>query len=228
MYSVLKKSQLLLLVLLAMVFFFDANPAQAWYMELTDVVGDIEVGTWYTQQINFHSDTGTDRLEDHFISVDYDETKVELAGVQFEDYWDDAEPFPNQIWDGGMLPYFDEDGKVTDLMGSEPLGYQHHFFPEAGDTLMATLYWDPLVTDEDVTVSEWTNGPNTDFITVYDINYCYPPDTMIPGEPAPGLLTQYRDLGANTDNLAPVPVPAAVWLLGSGLLGLIGIRRRKN
>jgi hypothetical protein len=25
---------------------------------------------------------------------------------------------------------------------------------------------------------------------------------------------------------SPVPVPAAVWLLGSGLLGLIGIRRR--
>lgn len=26
---------------------------------------------------------------------------------------------------------------------------------------------------------------------------------------------------------APIPVPAAVWLLGSGLLGLVGIRRRK-
>jgi len=26
----------------------------------------------------------------------------------------------------------------------------------------------------------------------------------------------------------PVPIPGAVWLLGSGLLGLIGIRRRKN
>jgi len=26
----------------------------------------------------------------------------------------------------------------------------------------------------------------------------------------------------------PVPVPAAAWLLGSGLLGLVGIRRRKN
>jgi hypothetical protein len=26
--------------------------------------------------------------------------------------------------------------------------------------------------------------------------------------------------------LAPVPIPAAVWLLGSGLVGLIGIRRR--
>jgi len=27
---------------------------------------------------------------------------------------------------------------------------------------------------------------------------------------------------------APVPVPAAVWLLGSGLLGLIGFRRKRN
>lgn len=26
---------------------------------------------------------------------------------------------------------------------------------------------------------------------------------------------------------APVPVPAAAWLLGSGLLGLIGVARRK-
>jgi hypothetical protein len=27
-------------------------------------------------------------------------------------------------------------------------------------------------------------------------------------------------------NAAPVPVPAAAWLLGSGVLGLIGLRRR--
>lgn len=29
-------------------------------------------------------------------------------------------------------------------------------------------------------------------------------------------------------NVSPVPVPAAVWLFGSGLLGLIGIARRKK
>ena len=28
--------------------------------------------------------------------------------------------------------------------------------------------------------------------------------------------------------LNPVPVPAAVWLFGSGLLGLVGIARRKK
>ncbi len=29
-------------------------------------------------------------------------------------------------------------------------------------------------------------------------------------------------------NVAPVPVPGAVWLLGSGLLGLLGVRRRNR
>ena len=31
---------------------------------------------------------------------------------------------------------------------------------------------------------------------------------------------------ANLDSLAPVPVPAAVWLFGSGLVGLMGMRRK--
>jgi hypothetical protein len=30
-----------------------------------------------------------------------------------------------------------------------------------------------------------------------------------------------------TGDYSPIPVPAAVWLLGSGLLGLVGMRRRK-
>jgi hypothetical protein len=34
--------------------------------------------------------------------------------------------------------------------------------------------------------------------------------------------------GAVITEITPVPVPAAVWLLASGLLGLVGIRRRRN
>jgi hypothetical protein len=32
---------------------------------------------------------------------------------------------------------------------------------------------------------------------------------------------------AGTPNPVPTPIPAAAWLFGSGLLGLVGIRRRK-
>lgn len=39
----------------------------------------------------------------------------------------------------------------------------------------------------------------------------------------------FRDLnGAFAWELRPVPVPAAVWLFGSGLIGLIGVARRKK
>ncbi|MES2366828.1 MAG: hypothetical protein V4563_13200 [Pseudomonadota bacterium] len=48
----------------------------------------------------------------------------------------------------------------------------------------------------------------------------------------PGLFgsLRYNDSGIalNTTGVAPVPVPAAAWLFGSGLLGLIGISRRKT
>ena len=45
-----------------------------------------------------------------------------------------------------------------------------------------------------------------------------------------GLDAQERPIFGNTIavDLAPVPVPAAVWLFGSGLLGLVGIARRKQ
>ena len=31
---------------------------------------------------------------------------------------------------------------------------------------------------------------------------------------------------AGTDHVSPVPIPGAVWLLGAGLIGLVGVRRR--
>jgi hypothetical protein len=44
-------------------------------------------------------------------------------------------------------------------------------------------------------------------------------------------VTQCTDTGTGTDacpTVTAVPVPAAVWLFGSGLLGLVGIARRKK
>lgn len=38
----------------------------------------------------------------------------------------------------------------------------------------------------------------------------------------------FNDMVLMVESVQPVPVPAAVWLFGSGLLGLIGIARRKR
>jgi hypothetical protein len=39
-----------------------------------------------------------------------------------------------------------------------------------------------------------------------------------------GELIIYKE--GSSSVMAPVPVPAAVWLLGSGILSLVGLRRR--
>jgi hypothetical protein len=45
---------------------------------------------------------------------------------------------------------------------------------------------------------------------------------------APGTIAWYDHKRAPAEPIAaPVPVPAAVWLLGSGLLGLFGFRRKR-
>ena len=41
-------------------------------------------------------------------------------------------------------------------------------------------------------------------------------------------IGRYYQLGLNGQDLSVVPIPSALWLLGSGLIGLIGCRRRKG
>lgn len=47
---------------------------------------------------------------------------------------------------------------------------------------------------------------------------------MAAGGPFPGFNASFNLTGT----LTPVPIPAAVWLFGSGLLGLVGIARRRK
>lgn len=49
------------------------------------------------------------------------------------------------------------------------------------------------------------------------------------GVPGTGMIDgPFPNFNANFNMAHPVPVPAAVWLFGSGLLGLVGIARRRK
>jgi len=57
-----------------------------------------------------------------------------------------------------------------------------------------------------------------------DGTFCVRPDTdACVAQGGPG-----DDLAIGTYSIAAVPIPAAVWLFGSGLLGLVGMARRKK
>lgn len=70
--------------------------------------------------------------------------------------------------------------------------------------------------------------------TDWDLTLATCPDTICTGGPRAYTWADFTNNGGNFADLSNarafsvVPVPAAVWLFGSGLLGLAGIARRKR
>lgn len=89
-------------------------------------------------------------------------------------------------------------------------------------TAQALLVPECTGTTKNTSATVWS-GVSID--TNADTN-AYPGTTMIDG-PFAGQSANFNVKGIQATPLAAVPVPAAVWLLGSGLLGLVGVARRK-
>ena len=72
----------------------------------------------------------------------------------------------------------------------------------------------------------WATSSGIDMFVVWG------PDGMISmdvdGDGIPGARMVDGPFPGESANFAPVPVPAAAWLFGSGLLGLVGVARRRN
>ena len=53
-------------------------------------------------------------------------------------------------------------------------------------------------------------------------------DVILAGNDTPGVSgdSRWYDSTSFTVNVAAIPIPAAAWLFGSGLLGLVGVARR--
>ena len=95
--------------------------------------------------------------------------------------------------------------------------------------------YDVFTDGQGITDNQFTNSLlwlDNEFTTIsgstFTLAYMVPNGTrllFIPSS-APGSLLAVQN--GNVANLSAVPIPAAVWLFGSGLIGLIAVSRRKE
>jgi hypothetical protein len=138
-------------------------------------------------------------------------------------------------------------GTGSFIFGTEPANFP---FPLAEDMLAATIQLNDALSGAPVVpTGAGTVGAERYLVPAIEYDFPFPPDFPTVWAAATG---QYFDIAGGTweqcqgddclagitvlppDGVATfatfsaVPVPAAVWLFGSGLLGLIGIARRKK
>lgn len=125
-----------------------------------------------------------------------------------------VDPFYGQHWTADAVAYFDTTG-ANNWAGSAGAdgSWSFNFTLTAGQAAWGTLF-------------EWNMNTNIAVLTVMD---CSSGTTCsgVSGYPMQnGPFSGSNPIFNGT--VSAVPVPAAVWLMGSGLVGLVGVARRRK
>ena len=220
-----------------------AGAENVWYFQITNA-GDLVEGQTFEAEIYFVNadngdpgvgNDGKHNLNLYYLDISYNIDLLEYERVCYVDHY--APDWTYMTFNGGWLPSQpteDPPGYLYDIMGIEDLDHQREFFPD--DALDPNSYCGPPCPPvSDRPFNHLANIKFTAKVTGHydDLGMVWSaPDTDCLARVDYITYDQADDFSAWTDGDVAkgtwqyVPIPAAAWLLGSGLLGLIGIRKK--
>ncbi len=213
---------------ITLMLFVGSAQASTWSFDL-DPAGIVNSGgtDYYSVQMSFNGEL-TDNLTQFDLSLGFDTSILSYAGFLENSYSNPGFPSPTPVWVAQPVDVPKLVGsEIYGIMSSEPLTVVEPFLPVSrGETLMTTAVF--AVTD--LTAFNLANVVDLVYFTDYagwsenvyinGLGYSFTGT----GEG----ITETMFIAADGQSVAPVPIPGAVWLLGSGLAGMVAMRRKKK
>ena len=112
---------------------------------------------------------------------------------------------------------------ITVTMNAPELGGGYVLSTGVGFGIIPTPYFEPVFFDS----NDWHTATKTDITGDRSLSFLFDPHPVL--DPVSSMQIGGNQAGLlMADVTAAVPVPAAAWLFGSGLIGMVGLGRRKG
>ena len=145
---------------------------------------------------------------------------IDLAGAS--GVFTSVDPFFGAHWTATVQTVFSSSGTWAGTSPQGTFSYQFTVDTAAGDVAAVGTYFD------------WNTNTGIPVLTVFNCgagnlgDACVGTSLPMATPPFSGQSPGFNGVVSGVSGPAPVPVPAAVWLMGSGLIGLVGVARRRR